>query len=124
MAQNETAHDMVRRLVSGMAARLNKEAAAGMDAIILFILSGDGGGDFSFLIREQNCTLEERRHPNADATMKMSVETCVDLALGRTTGAKAFYKRKLRFNGDLNLVMKIHKLFPSLPPEQGAIGQP
>ena len=118
MTHVSSPYETVRQLVTGMASRLNKEAAAGLDAIILFVLSGDGGGQFAFEIRNQTCTLKEGPRADANATMKMSVQTCLDLAMGRTTGAKAFYQRKLKFNGDLNLVMKIHKLFPSLSPEE------
>lgn len=118
MANNAPTHDSVRQLVTGMADRLNKDAAAGLNAIILFVLSGDGGGEFAFEIRDQNCTLKEGPHPNANATMRMSVQTWFDLAMGRTTGSKAFYQRKVKFAGDLNLVMKIHKLFPSLSKEE------
>jgi putative sterol carrier protein len=118
MTQDSSPYDTVRQLVTGMANRLNKEAAAGLDATILFVLSGDGGGQFAFEIRNQTCTLKEGPRPDANATMKMSVQTFLDLAMGRTTGAKAFYQRKLKFNGDLNLVMKIHKLFPSLSSEE------
>ncbi|MEO1305097.1 MAG: SCP2 sterol-binding domain-containing protein [Pseudomonadota bacterium] len=121
MMQDASTYELVRRLVSGMANRLNKDAAAGLDAIILFVLSGDGGGEFAFEIRDQACTLSEGPRSDANATMKMSVQTCIDLAMGRTTGSKAFYQRKLKFDGDLNLVMKIHKLFPSLSPEERAL---
>ena len=36
MTQDSSPYDTVRQLVTGMATRLNKEAAAGLDAIILF----------------------------------------------------------------------------------------
>ena len=121
MTEDSSPYETVRKLVAGMASRLNKEAAAGLDAIILFVLSGDGGGEFAFEIRNQTCTLREGARPDANATMKMSVQTCLDLAMGRTTGSKAFYQRKLKFNGDLNLVMKIHKLFPSMSAEERAM---
>ncbi|MCR9270357.1 MAG: SCP2 sterol-binding domain-containing protein [Henriciella sp.] len=109
-----TTRDTVRKIIHGMASRLDKNASRAMDAVIQFEISGDGGGEYALSIRDQACAVAEGGHTNANATMKMSVETFIDLALGRTTGSQAFYRRKLRFNGDLNLVMKIHKLFPSV----------
>lgn len=110
--------DLVRAVFQGMASRLDTQATGAMKAIIGFQLSGDGGGHYALAISDQACTVQEGELGHADAIMKMSSTTFMDLALGRTTGSQAFYRRKLRFNGDLNLVMKIHKLFPSVSPDE------
>ncbi len=112
--------DLVRSVIHGMASRLDKEATGALNAIIGFQLSGDGGGEYALAISDQTCTVREGELGHADATMKMSSKTFIDLALGRTTGSQAFYRRKLKFNGDLNLVMRIHKLFPSVSPDEAS----
>ncbi|MEO0881296.1 MAG: SCP2 sterol-binding domain-containing protein [Pseudomonadota bacterium] len=111
-------HDLVRQLINGMPRRLDKEAAKGLDTILQFELSGDAGGAFAIMIKDQTCWVEETLSADADATMKMSADTYIDLAFGRITGPQMFYKRKLRFDGSLNLIMKIHKLFPSLSKDE------
>ena len=110
--------DLIRAVFQGMASRLDKDATGALKAIIGFQLSGDGGGNYALAIADQACTVQEGELDRTDAMMKMSSKTFIDLALGRTTGSQAFYRRKLRFNGDLNLVMKIHKLFPSVSSDE------
>ncbi|MEM9667980.1 MAG: SCP2 sterol-binding domain-containing protein [Pseudomonadota bacterium] len=117
-AQNISTHDLIRKLIGGMPSRFNKEAAQGLDAVFQFHLTGEGGGDFAILIKDQHCTIEEGANSNPTASVKMSTGTYVDLALGRVTGSQAFYKRKVRISGGLNLIIKMHTLFPSLTDDE------
>lgn len=97
-----------------MAERLDPDAARGLRAVIQFILSGEDGGSYAVVIADQQCTIEEGSRADADAVMTMSAQTYVDLALGHITGSQGFYSRKIKFSGNLNLVMRIHALFPSV----------
>ncbi|MEM7660709.1 MAG: SCP2 sterol-binding domain-containing protein [Pseudomonadota bacterium] len=111
-------HDLVRKLIGGMPGRLNKDAAKGLDATIEFDLVGEGGGVFQIVIQNQTCHIEEGKSPDPSASVKMSTDTYIDLALGRVTGSQAFYKRKVRLKGGLNLIIKMHTLFPSLSKDE------
>ncbi|MEO1408046.1 MAG: SCP2 sterol-binding domain-containing protein [Pseudomonadota bacterium] len=111
-------HDLVRKLIGGMPGRLNKDAAKGLDATIEFDLVGEGGGVFQIVIQNQTCHIEEGKSPDPSASVKMSADTYIDLALGRVTGSQAFYKRKVRLTGGLNLIIKMHTLFPSLSKDE------
>ena len=44
----------------------------------------------------------------------MSAQTYIDLAIGRLKGPEAFFRRKLRYSGDMKLLLKMHKMFPAL----------
>ncbi|MEO1476752.1 MAG: SCP2 sterol-binding domain-containing protein [Pseudomonadota bacterium] len=112
--QNISTHDLVRKLMQGMSSRLNRDAAKGLDATLQFDLTGEGGGHFAIVIENQSCKIEERTSSNPTAAVTMSTATYIDLALGRVTGSQAFYRRKVRISGGLNLIIKMHRLFPSL----------
>lgn len=120
-AQDNSTYALVRKLVQGMPGRLNRDAAKGLDATLQFDLMGEGGGNFAIIIQDQTCRLEEQVSPNPSAVMKMSTATYIDLAFGRITGAQAFFKRKLRFDGSLDLVMKLHTLFPPLSTKEQSL---
>ena len=47
--------------------------------------------------------------------MRMSSETYIGMAIGKLKGPQAFFMRKLRFEGETKLLMKMHSLFPSVP---------
>ncbi len=108
--------DIVRKLIFGMPTRFNAERAGGLNATIQFKITGEAGGDFAILLSDGVCTVEERLDPSPNLTLKLSGETYVDVAMGRITGPQAFFRRKLKFTGDMALVMKMHVLFPSLEP--------
>ena len=101
----------VEQIVSGMPQRFNPDAAGDLDAVIQFVLTGEGGGDYFAAIRERSCTLGNGRHPNPTLTFKMSAATYIDMVMGRETGQAAFFKRKLTFSGPLSLVVKVHTFF-------------
>jgi len=44
----------------------------------------------------------------------MSSETYIGMAIGKLKGPQAFFMRKLRFEGETKLLMKMHSLFPSV----------
>ncbi|MEM7005416.1 MAG: SCP2 sterol-binding domain-containing protein [Pseudomonadota bacterium] len=117
-AQNISTHDLVRKLMGGMPGRLNKDAAKGLDAVLQFDLMGEGGGNFAIIIKDQTCQIEEQVSANPSAVVKMSTDTYIDLALGKVTGSQAFYKRKVKLSGGLNLIIKMHTLFPSLSKDE------
>ena len=101
----------VEQIINGMPSRFVPEAAKGLDVVLQFRLSGDGGGDYFARISGGKCELNAGLHPDPTLTMKMSAQTYIDMVMGRITGQKAFFLRKLRYDGPIDLAIRINRFF-------------
>ena len=112
-AETPPAASILRQLMQGMPTRFDAKRAEGLEASIQFQITGDAGGDFLVSVTDGTCSVEETRHPAPDLTLTMSHQTYFDVALGKTTGPQTFFRRQMQFTGDMNLLMKMHALFPA-----------
>ena len=104
----------VRDFIFGMPSRFAAEKAVGLEATIQFLISGQDGGDFVLHIANGKCTADEGSDKSPTLTLRMSSETYIGMATGKLKGPQAFFMRKLRFEGETALLMKMHALFPSV----------
>ena len=104
----------VKDFIFGMPTRFAGEKAAGLDATIQFLISGEDGGNFVLHINDGTCTANEGLEASPTLTLRMSSETYIGMAIGKLKGPQAFFMRKLRFEGEIKLLMKMHSLFPSV----------
>ena len=114
------APDDIARMINGMPSRFVVAEAASLEATIQFLIDGEGGGNFAIAIGNGACSCEEVRLTKPTLTLRMSAQTYIDLAIGRLKGPEAFFRRKLRYSGDMKLLLKMHKLFPALSAEDVA----
>ena len=105
----------VKDFIFGMPTRFAAEKAIGLEATIQFVISGQDGGNFVLRINNGICTANEGLQESATLTLRMSSETYIGMAIGKLKGPQAFFMRKLRFEGETKLLMKMHSLFPSVP---------
>ncbi|HVS65986.1 MAG TPA: SCP2 sterol-binding domain-containing protein [Thermoanaerobaculia bacterium] len=91
--------------------RLNPTAAQGLDAVIQFDLSGEGGGQYYAIIANGACEVNEGRHDSPTMTVSMAGSDFVDLIQSRLDGMSAFMSGRLRVSGDMGLAMKLQSLF-------------
>ena len=87
------------------------EKAGGMNAAVAFDLSGENGGQWTVIINNGTCTVEEGIADNADATISMTGSDYVDMMTGKLNPMMAFMGGKVKVSGDLNTVMKFQTLF-------------
>ena len=111
---NHMADIKVKDLIFGMPTRFAAEKAIGLQATIQFLISGQGGGNFVLHINNDKCTATEGLEESPTLTLRMSSETYTSMAIGKLKGPQAFFMRKLRFEGETKLLMKMHSLFPSV----------
>ena len=100
--------------IFGMPTRFAAEKASGLEATIQFLISGQDGGNFVLHINNGTCTADEGLEASPTLTLRMSSETYIGMAIGKLKGPQAFFMRKLRFEGETKLLMKMHSLFPSV----------
>ena len=103
--------DDVKGIFSAMPGNFNADAAKGMDAVIQFNLSGDGGGTYHIVIKDGACTVGEGAHASPKMTMTMAASDYVDMINGKLNGQMAFMSGKLKIAGDMGLAMKMQSLF-------------
>lgn len=103
--------DQVKEIFNAMPANLNADAAKGMNAVIQFNLTGDGGGNYYVTIKDGTCTVTEGTHQSPNMTMTMAAQDYVDMINGKLNGQMAFMSGKLKIAGDMGLAMKMQSLF-------------
>lgn len=85
--------------------------ARGIAAVINFVLSGDGGGDWAVIIRDQTCTVNTAKVANPDLTLYAKTQDILDLFTGKLDATRALLFGKLKMDGDMRLAMKLVDLF-------------
>ena len=103
--------DEVKAIFGAMPANLNADAAKGMNSVIQFNLSGDGGGSYHVVIKDGACSVGEGAHTAPNMTMTMAAQDYVDMISGKLNGQMAFMSGKLKIAGDMGLAMKMQSLF-------------
>jgi len=108
MADTATA---VKEIFSQMPTNFNADAAKGMNSVIQFNLSGDGGGNYHVIVKDGACSVAEGSHASPNMTMTMAAQDYVDMITGKLNGQMAFMSGKLKIAGDMGLAMKMQSLF-------------
>jgi putative sterol carrier protein len=101
----------VKEIFSQMPANINPDAAKGMNSVIQFNLTGDGGGNWHVIIKDGAATVNEGTHASPNMTMTMAAQDYVDMISGKLNGQMAFMSGKLKIAGDMGLAMKMQSLF-------------
>lgn len=94
-----------------MPSRFNKEAAKGLNAVYQFDLSGDGGGKWHAIIKDQTIEVKEGQHASPSITISMAAQDYLDMLSGKLNGQVAFMSGKLRISGDMGLALRMQTLF-------------
>ncbi len=101
----------VNDIFTRMPDRLDPEAAAGLEVVIQFDLSGDGGGVWHCAISDGACTVDAGAHDAPTMTVSMEAADYVKLTSGELDGTVAFMGGQLRIAGDMSLAMRMQNLF-------------
>jgi putative sterol carrier protein len=103
--------DDVKAIFDAMPGQLNADAAKGMNSVIQFNLTGDGGGEYHVEIKDGACSVNKGAHASPNMTMTMAAQDYVDMITGKLNGQMAFMSGKLKIAGDMGLAMKMQSLF-------------
>jgi len=103
--------EAVKEIFSAMPTNFNADAAKGMNSVIQFNLTGDGGGNYHVVIKDGACAVNEGTHASPNMTMTMAAQDYVDMITGKLNGQMAFMSGKLKIAGDMGLAMKMQSLF-------------
>jgi len=101
----------VPAVFDAMARAFDPEAAKGVDVIFQYHISGDDGGDWYCVIKDQQCTVESGVHEKPTCTLKMKDADFLDMINGTLPAMQAYTSGKLKIEGDIMKSQLIEKLF-------------
>jgi putative sterol carrier protein len=101
----------VRDVFDRMSEFFQADAAANIDVVFQFSISGPGGGDWCVTIKEGGCAVEAGVCAQSTTTLKMSDEDFIRYISGQLPAMQAYTSGKLKIEGDLMKSQLVEKLF-------------
>jgi len=101
----------IRKLMADMPNAFKPEKAAGVDATIVYNLTGEDGSVWTSHIADGKCTVEEGEAENPTMTITMDADDYVDMMAGRLDGMQAFMTGKIKVAGDIMLASRLMTFF-------------
>jgi multimeric flavodoxin WrbA/putative sterol carrier protein len=100
-----------RELIQMMPGVLNPEAAAGMDAVFQFEVSGQENFTAYLEIKNSRATYHDGPAAKPDVIIKTPADIWLAVATGGLDGAQAYMSGAYQVEGDLGLLMRLGSLF-------------
>lgn len=90
----------------------NSSAAAGLNMVFQFHITGGQAGDWNVAIENNACTVSEGVHAAPTVSLTMADEDWLAMCNGTLDGMTAFMSGKLKASGDIMSAQRIPSLFP------------
>ncbi len=101
----------VQAIFDKMAESFKADAAAGVDVVFQFNISGAGGGDWNCIIKDGTCAIAAGSHAKPVCTIKMGDTDFMAMMGGTLAPMQAFTSGKLKIEGDVMKSQLLEKLF-------------
>jgi len=100
-----------KEALEAMSRSASAEKLKGLDATILFDLSGEDGGRWTVSIRDGQVSFEDGRSASPTLTLEAVAEHLKALGKGELNPMAAFMQGRLKVKGDMSTAMQLQKLF-------------
>lgn len=97
--------------LKAVAQRADPKRLAGMNAVIVFDLAGEGGGQWTATIQNGQFSLTEGAKSPANVTFKMKAADFAAIVNGTLNPVAAFMQGRIRVEGDMSIAMQLQALF-------------
>lgn len=87
------------------------EKAGGVSAVVIFQVSGEGGGDWTMRIENGTCRVNEGKADSYDLKLEGNAQDALDVFAGKVDPMRAYMQGKVRLSGNMMLAMRIFGLF-------------
>jgi putative sterol carrier protein len=101
----------VKETFEQMSTKFQPSKATGVNAVIQYEITGDGGGTWHAVIKDSTCTVKEGAAPSPTATLTLAASDWLGMIGGQLSGQMLFMSGKLKPKGDMGLLMKLPSLF-------------
>ena len=81
-----------------------------LNAVILFDLAGEGGGQWTATLEDGNVTVEEGETASPSMTLSMTAQDLVAMATGELNAVAAFMQGRIKISGDMSLAMRLQSI--------------
>ena len=90
--------------------RVDPAQIEGVDAVILFNLTGDDGGKWTATIADGQVTVEEGETASPTMTLSMAGQDLVALSNGELNPVSAFMQGRIKVSGDMSLALRLQNI--------------
>jgi NAD(P)-dependent dehydrogenase (short-subunit alcohol dehydrogenase family)/acyl dehydratase/putative sterol carrier protein len=101
----------VAAVFDAMPGAFNRNAAAGIQAVFQYRISGSGGGDWYCAVQKEVCKVSAGIHDNPTCTLKMAEADFLNMINGQLLPMQAYTSGKLKIEGDTMKAQLIEQLF-------------
>ncbi len=107
MAQPESLDEVFEMMEKGF----KPDAAAGLDLVFQYRISGDAGGDWNITVKDQTCKIVKGLADSPTTTIKISDEDFILMLTKELEPMTAFTSGKLKIEGDMMKAQVMGTLF-------------
>ncbi|MEZ4449254.1 MAG: SCP2 sterol-binding domain-containing protein [Nannocystaceae bacterium] len=104
--------DSVNAYFDGLSQRFDADVAGDMEAVIQWVLTGEGARSHFARIEGGALAHQDGVHPSPTLTLEMSADDYLKMINGELHGARAFASGRGKLRGPVRLAMKMQRLFP------------
>lgn len=90
----------------------NAAAAAGVDAVFQYHITGPDGGEWYITVKDNSFQITEGVHENPSVSMTMSVPDWLAMCNKQLDPMTAFMSSKLKASGNIMMAQRIPSIFP------------
>ena len=105
--------DTVQEYFDTLNDRFVQSASKGVEAIFQFEISGDAGGTWHVIVKDEQLEINAGEHESPSARIVSSDANYLKICNGDMNGLRAVMTRKMKIQGNLVLARKMQHMFPT-----------